>query len=121
MKIGDYIRTEKGKIGKIIRYIDDPTDYYCNCYVTTLKDSFTDTYLTEYDNIKSSSNILDLVEVDDYVNGFKVLEILSHNPQLIFVTYKYNGHHYTKILDNEDIESIVTHEQFENIKYKVGE
>ena len=28
MKVGDYVRTKKGTIGKIIGYVDDPTDYY---------------------------------------------------------------------------------------------
>lgn len=118
MKVGDYVRTKKGEIGKIIGYVDEPTDYYFNCYVTTLKTNFTDTYITEYDNnIKSSPNIIDLIEVGDYVNGEKVIRLFNPTflsigelPYVITDKSKY---------EPQEIENIVTKEQFEAMKYEI--
>ena len=119
MKVGDYVRTKKGEIGKIIDYINEPTDYYFNCYATDLKKTFGNKYITEYDNeINSSPDIIDLIEVGDYVNGYLVLNVLEFNDNSKMISLE-------KIYDNkiaeEDIKLIVTKEQFENCMYKVGE
>ena len=106
MKVGDYVRTKKGEIGRIINYIDEPTDYYFNCYETDLKKTFGSKYITEYDNeIKSSPKLIDLIEVGDYVNGVLVTTRMIDNLEMYF----------------NDIKSIVTKEQFESMEYKVGE
>ena len=114
MKIGDYVRTKKGEIGKIIGYIDEPTDYFFNCYVTTLKTNFIDTYITEYNNIKSSSNIIDLIEIGDYVNGCIVINKNDDAIQVIQLIIPFD-------LKEKDIKSIVTKEQFKSMEYKIGE
>ncbi len=115
IKKGDYIRAYNGFIGKL-EYID-PIGIDYNHY--HFENSFEELYDDDIKLVKEG--LIDLIEEGDYVNGFKVLKILSHSSQLIFVTYKYNGHNYTKILNNEDIKSIVTKEQFENIEYRIGE
>ena len=61
--------------------------------------------------IKASYNIIDLIEVGDYVNGY---EVTSKDQFLGF------GNHDWYMLDNE-IKSIVTKEQFESMSYKVGD
>lgn len=115
MNIGDYVRTKDGRIGKIIDYHNDPTDYYFNCYETDLS-----MQLTEYDNIKSSPNIIDLIEVGDYVNGCLVLDIAQAPKKALYLLEKDN--HCALIpRKNKDIKSIVTKEQFEAMQYKVGE
>lgn len=61
MKIGDYVRTKDGYISKIKELgINIYTDVGC---------------LSEDYAIKSSPNIIDLIEVGDYVNGYIVNEI----------------------------------------------
>ena len=118
LRVNDYVRTKKGEIGKIIGYIDEPTDYYFNCYVTTLKNNFTDTYITEYNtNIKSSPNIIDLIEVGDIITTNNLCgEITKIDGDKIYTTC-YDGEYCSA----EDIKSIVTKEQFESMEYKVGE
>ncbi len=119
MKVGDYVRTNKGEIGKIIDFINEPTDYYFNCYMTTLK-QFTDKYITEYNNnIKSSPSIIDLIQVGDYVNGSKVLDI-AQAPKKAIYTEQENGGALLPIVNNR-IESILTKEQFESMEYKIRE
>ena len=68
------------------------------------------------DIIKASHNIMDLIEVGDYVNGNPVCIIKEdeHNRKWIYTdsNYKYG---YLE----EDIKSIVTKEQFESMKYSL--
>ena len=59
--------------------------------------------------LKASHNIIDLIEVGDYVNGYQVT---SKDQFLGF------GNHDWYMLDNE-IKSIVTKEQFESMQYEV--
>lgn len=116
MKVRDYVRTKYGIIAKITDIIEDLSidcdrDVY---YENGLNDSMPmmeipynlkDEYI-----IKSSPNIIDLIEVGDYVNGCPVLH--KENNELVcglLLRYK-----------EENIETIVTKEQFEAMQYKVG-
>ena len=80
------------------------------------KDLITEKYL-----IKASHNIIDLIEVGDYVNGEKVGYIDDCDGAMREYYYDYEnasidvGHLF------EEIKSIVTHEQMEQMAYKVGE
>ena len=66
MKVGDYIRVDNGCICKVLDYTDiSDNDFYVN----------TDSeYNVIYKSriVKSSPNIIDLIEVGDYVNGVEV-------------------------------------------------
>ena len=74
-------------------------------------------------NIIASHNLIDLIEVGDYVNGFKVLEIIK-GFKVIVDNLELNtrdGNYYLKRFTNNEIKSIVTKEQFNSTKYEVGE
>ena len=64
---------------------------------------------------KHSSNILDLIEIGDYVNGYKVRAVYLDGERHYI---KLNGIEHARIYD-DDIKSIVTHESFNSIKYEV--
>ena len=119
-KEGMYVRTKDGKIGKIIdinlgqeekRYILDSSSVYM--YYKT-------------DILKASHNIIDLIEVGDYVNGLRV-EKSKYGK--LYTSYTYMGgdiglqqETYTTFLkdyEEDDVYSILTREQFEKIKYEV--
>ena len=72
------------------------------------------------DIIKASHNIIDLIEVGDYVNGYKVYYCYCADEDstgLFFDTEK--GRQW---LDKpRQVKSIVTKEQFESMSYKIGE
>ena len=71
-------------------------------------------WLRENNIIKHSSNIIDLIELGDYVNGYKVIDV----KEFVFTTIEQNGlktHHKQCVT----IKSIVTHESFNSIKYEV--
>ena len=65
--------------------------------------------------LKASFNIIDLIEVGDYVNGYKVTYIDKDN-QIIRVDGFGWG---TNIIRKDNIKNIVTKEQFEAMKYVV--
>ena len=65
------------------------------------------------DIINASYNIIDLIEVGDYVNGEKVVD--KFNYLLAFG----DGQDENWYIRDEEIKSIVTKEQFESISYKL--
>ena len=101
IKVGEYVRTDKGYIVKIDKEKKN---------LQMLK--FLD---VEYGNIlKHSKNIIDLIEVGDYVNGKYVEKIEQYKSGKSIVAL-------IGIIENEDIKTIVTKEQFASMEYKVKE
>ena len=134
INIGMYVRTKDGIIAKV-DYIDDNTIFFDKELYRTYGDSID---FLEKDNleriVKASYNIIDLIEVGDYLNGFKVSKIERYDTNTIIkignstfnvlegekiYTPSYdNNNGYEKI---EKLKSIVTKEQFEQMAYKVVE
>ena len=108
MKVGDYVRMDNGCICKVLEYTDiSDNDFYVN----------TDSpYNVVYKSwiVKSSPNIIDLIEVGDYVNGERVINIIKKHKYLEVSDEEI-------VIDEKDIRTIVTNEQFEEIEYKIGE
>lgn len=112
LEVGMYVRTDNGIIGKIYEQIGD---------MFTYKDSNRNyiTYgLSHNEILKSSYNIIDLIERFDLVNGHLVICKMYENEKDIPTIVKCVGDYYFK---EEDIKSIVTKEQMEQMAYKVGE
>ena len=124
MKVGDYVRyrniiTKVIKIDRIKKIIP-PDEFIDKEYYELSKGGTFKEYI-----LKSSSNIIDLIEVGDYVNGSEVCKIYDNNHldnpiKEVFCMGK-DGFEGKLIYTNDDIKSIVTREQFESMKYKVGE
>ena len=105
-------------IGKTIGEIDED-----NFIKTKFKDGF-ECSLPTYMIKKASHNIIDLIEVGDYVNGLKVSSVggtyYGRKDKAIYCDYCENKEtgKWTMIYDDE-IKSIVTKEQFESMSYEV--
>lgn len=114
IEVGEYVRTKNGEIHKIIE-INNPNDELWTYYKF-------ENNMGDYKEkiVKHSKNIIDLVEVGDYVNGFYIDE-LPRNPdyKILWHTSKYGDD--DQAFEEKDIKSIVTHEMFESIEYKVEE
>lgn len=67
--------------------------------------------------VKTNHNIIDLIEVGDYVNGLKVIDIVEND---IYIS-DYYAESYIGIVKVKDIKSVVTKEQFKNMEYRIGE
>ena len=119
MKIGDYVRTGRG-IAKIIEITKTVEDKIICVQVD--KEIGLDAGGNEFDVIpkrdiiKSSLNIIDLIEVGDIVKieyeGWK--QVMTKFEVLKF--YDVNGDEFLY----DEIEAIITKEQLESIEYKVG-
>lgn len=116
IKIGMYVRTESGIIAKIENKIRD-----CIYETDVMVLFFNNFELKDKDIKKASFDIIDLIEVGDYVNGNIVLYKdtgIAHNQNLIVCIGRDEERH---IYDENCIKSIVTKEQFESMSYRIGE
>ena len=119
-----YVRNCYGRIAKI-EYIEDNTAYCDNWLYQSYEDYITFINLNDEEDIdeilKASYNIIDILEEGDYVNGDKITRVI---PQDI-CGYEVLDYQHIFVNDREifkeDIKSIVTKEQFEQMAYKVGE
>ena len=127
MKVGDYVRTKTG-IHKVFEINENATvwKYHCDKKPTGEWDSsYEYIKIKDDDIIKSSPNIIDLIEVGDYINGHKVFDDMrvdtdDYGNDFIEIGIEIDNmlNHYIR---EEDIKSIVTKEQFESMEYKVKE
>ena len=114
MKVGDYVRFKDKRGNTYIRkVIDGYKAHWYGCKVD--KEANNVPYVSAKNIIKSSPNIIDLIEVGDYVNGVMVTEIKDGKP----FKEDYNDPYYSYYFD--DIYSIVTKEQFSQTEYRIGE
>ena len=109
MKIEEnmYIRTKRG-IRKVEQIEDNKILVDKGCF-----------FYYEYEIIgKPSYNIIDLIEEGDYVNGKKVIYIEDLEGSMR--EFNLEGENPEKDCGHweEEIKSIVTHEQFKNMEYK---
>lgn len=131
MKVGDYVRTETGQIGKITYFEGDMVRVDCDKFIT---------YKSNHNEItKISPNIIDLIEEHDFVEieyySNRYEERVSRIFEVDFINNRdvcfENGYcrlnmfygewsNQDKLL-NPVIKGIITHEQIESNKYKVKE
>lgn len=115
---GLYVRTKKGEIfktdGDLIYLNNDKTILYR--LITRIPHD-----TISYEVVKVNSYIIDILECGDYVNGQIVTQIIPNNRKKEPSTMVYTGINYFVGLYNGEIKSIVTHEQMEQMSYKLGE
>lgn len=112
------------KVGMYVRLVNDVEDIVV---INKIANVFETTILTENDGsiyqgeytkenvVKASYNIIDILEVGDYVNGYYVEDVLK-----TFVNVAVGSNYFqSPTIYEKDIKSIVTKEQFENMEYKI--
>lgn len=114
IRSGEYVRTIDGKIyktdGEKLRMNNAKTILFKE--ITKIPCNF-----IPYEVKTHSSNLKDLIEVGDYVNGYLV-EAINYN--VLGVVFTDDDFAYSKELKDINIHSIVTKEQFKAMEYKVG-
>lgn len=133
IEVGEYVRTETGFIRRI-KSVDktEATEkcpvnmYWCNLDkpIKILKECSKDTIyaieMSDAKKLKHSNNILDLIEVGDFVNGYKVSD---KNGTLLCTNIKgidRSGYYIPISQYGDGIETILTKEQYQANCYKVG-
>ncbi|MBQ4263118.1 MAG: hypothetical protein IJB83_02600 [Bacilli bacterium] len=135
LEVGMYVRTKNGSIDKIIDTTEEwyelegdedekPYKIYKlnHYYYDDEFDEDTKWFLERF-FVKASHNIIDILEVGDYVNGYYVTTGSKSGGCSLGSIYiaEIDGLGLHKKLYEKDIKSIVTKEQFEVMQYKVGE
>lgn len=123
--VNDYVRTNNGIIRKVnnlflnVVIADKP---YIEFYKEEVIESIA---IGRNEIVKHSPNIIDLIEVGDYVNEHRVVDIMEDmktGELHLEMTSDYTNQEIGDCtIYNKDIKSIVTNQQFSNIEYKVGE
>lgn len=107
IEVGEYVRTKNGIIDKVERFSVGCCVWHCengmcidecNCIGTHLEDI-----------VKHSKQLIDLIEVGDYVNG----ELITDKWDTRISSIRSN-------FSEEDIKTILTKEQYLANCYKVG-
>ena len=110
IKENEFIRTKTGKIDKVIN-----NNYYMSQYIECEK------RIVEKENIVNhSKNIIDLIEVGDFVNGVLVT---GKESTLLYTDIKgidHSGYHIVISQYGDGIKTILTHEQYERNCYKIN-
>lgn len=118
IKVGEYVRSYLGTIGKVTRIENDGLVqllYEDGTLITTYK--FV---------VKHSFNILDLIEVGDVINYKElfdnpIFEIQANETHIINLNSQKEVNGFKMLVEDKEIEivSIVTKEQFTEMEYKV--
>ena len=116
LKIGMYVRyrhLSNTKISKIFRIDESDEDVFV---ALDNDDGTLESFI-----IKASYNLIDLIEIGDYVNGLRINSITevdeNHDVRLVWNLTTYGDDDIA--FSNEEIKSIVTKEQFNSVKYEV--
>lgn len=120
IEVGEYIRTKDGVIAKVTRIDISMVD--CDRDVFDLDNGammeIPCEYIQEY-IVKHSPNLIDLIEVGDYVNGQYIVEKFYDyaNKEWNIVTALKEYLKFGK--SRNDIKKVATKEQFKSIEYEV--
>ena len=114
IEVGEYVRNKQGYIGKIYKKFPSGMEIAIDYRASHIFN----------DIVKHSKNIIDLIEVGDYVNGMLVIEVIN---------ITQDDKTYKVVLVNRDkkcilqplriyektIKSIVTKEKFASMEYRL--
>lgn len=119
IEVGEYVRLARNQgINKIIDIYDKK--YELETDIANEWGEFTcilEEYQLKDEIINHSKQLIDLIEVGDFVNGMKILHIEDNK---LYVEWDNEFDEFTGFLKNKNIETILTKEQYIAISYIVG-
>lgn len=127
LEIGKFIRTPYG-IRKIVNITKDDGYGKPKVRVIELDRHLNTPYKFDYifytdENVikkcKTSYNIIDILEIGDYVNGYPIYEIVEYENDTRAIVIADDNK--SIIWKKQNIKSVITHEQMEQMAYKAGE
>ena len=118
LKPNMYVRTKSGMIAKII-YKGYISDSLHREEIVFILDNGKILTLHSQKVVKASYNIIDLIQVGDYVNGYPVYETIEYPDNTRAIVIDDDNKSIIWEESSQYIKSIVTKEMFENMKYEV--
>ena len=110
IEVGMYVRTENGLIGKIIGFKGDMIETDNKRLIT---------YKSSHSECKIKEKLIDLIEVGDYVNGYKIGYIDDCKGAMREFYYDDENPNEDVGHWEEEIKSVITHEQMEQMAYVI--
>ena len=129
LEVGQFVRTPYG-IRKIVNITKDDGYGKPRVKVIELDDFLNTGYKFNYKfytdekiikECKASYNIIDILEIGDYVNGDEIGYIDDCEGAMREFYYDYENPNEDVGHWQEEIKTVITHEQMEQMAYKVGE
>ena len=122
IEVGEYVRTKKGFIDKVLEIKTEYTRMNGNYDIVFRLSDKKNYWFSTKDIVKHSKNIIDLIEEGDYVNGYEVITVYSYDENgndkdELGICEVDDDYAYYTYLEDIDIKSIVTKEQFDSVKY----
>lgn len=122
IEVNEYVRTKDGRIAQI-KSIDYEAGIYRFDRIVYINE-FGMKENVLYNNemfkkliVKHSKQLIDLIEIGDFVNEMEILHIEDNK---LYVEWSSEFEEFTGFLENKDIKTILTKEQYLVNCYKVG-
>ena len=114
IEVNEYVRFNNGEIGKVIDIKENPSRIVYSEYGEIGLIS---------DIVKHSKQLIDLIEKDDYVNGYKVISVDYNviDDKTECIELDLNNNYQYNFISARQIKTIITKEQMKSIEYKVEE
>lgn len=109
IEVEEYVRTENGIIDKV--------DSLCGIIENTVYLKQQSLWFNADYIVKHSKQLIDLIEIGDFVNGMKILYIEDNK---LYIEWNNEFDEFTGFLKNKDIKTILTKESYMANCYKVG-
>ena len=115
IEVGEYVRTKEGEIHKVIKIIEDDGDWDYYCCENNVG------YFA-MDIANHSKHLIDLIEVGDFVNGYRVISVDYDvtNDTTECIELDLNSNYQYNFISIRQIQTILTKEQYMANCYKVG-
>lgn len=122
IKVGEYVRTPLGIAKYLGKYEDMPNFYQFDKLDEELwfGDIADVIYKNQLDEVvlKHSPNIIDLLELGDFVNRSEVVCVKNNSDEVKCVYVDTKIYHDQRLTEDE-IVSVITHEQMEEMEYEL--
>lgn len=131
LEVGMYVRFKDKRGIEYIRKITSvnnayPDKLYAGIYID--KEANNSNGVSLKNIVKASYNIIDILDVGDYVNGSEILEFeneyIKEDDKFVpfgVITENCFLENTDSWIIEKNIKSVITHEQMEQMAYKVGE
>ena len=122
IKVGEYVRTIDGYIRKVTQ-VNEKGTYQARAFgkYETDVDYKNSKCISEKKITKHSPNIIDLIEVGDVIKYKELFETKANEPNILNLRSQKEVDNFKKCVEDKEIVfiSVVTHEQFKGMEYKV--
>lgn len=117
IKVGEYVRTNEGYIGKLIQIIPNVLNYYViDTKIKVRNDGMPKTYLYSRDGygFKHSFDIIDLIEEGD------IIHLKENDIEDYYFVYEDTVENLKEDVQlGVQLVGVITREQFKEVEYKV--